>query len=45
MCIWKIHPFYYAVSKIAKCDYQFRHVSLSVRMEQLGSCWTDFLEI
>jgi len=35
------------VRKLAKSEYQLLHVSmrLSVRMEQLGSCWTDFLEI
>jgi len=31
--------------KIAKRDYKFRHVSLSVRMEHLGFYWTDFHEI
>jgi len=29
--------------KIAKGDYQRRHVCPSVRMEQLSSHWTDFL--
>jgi hypothetical protein len=37
------------VRKTAKSDYQLRHVCLSVclsvRMEQLGSRWTDFYEI
>jgi hypothetical protein len=36
------------VRKIAKSDYQLRHVFLpvcpSVRMEQLGYNWTDFHE-
>ena len=31
------------VRKTAKSDYQLRHVCQSVRMEQLGSHWTDFL--
>jgi hypothetical protein len=33
------------VRKIAKSDYNLRYVCLSVRMEQLGSHWTDFHEI
>ena len=35
------------VRRLAKSEYQLLHVSvrLSVRMEQLGSYWTDFLEI
>jgi hypothetical protein len=33
------------VREIAKGDYQLRHFCLSVRMEQLGSHWTDFHEI
>jgi len=33
------------VREIAKSDDQFRHVCLSVGMEQLGSYWTDFHEI
>ena len=33
------------VRKIAKSDYQLRHVCPSVRMEQLGSHEMDFLEI
>jgi len=33
------------VRKIAKSDYQLRHVCPSVRMEQLGSHWTDHHEI
>ena len=33
------------IRKIAKSDYQLRHVCPSVRMEQLGSNWTDFDEI
>jgi hypothetical protein len=32
------------VRKIAKSDYELRHVRPSVRMEQLGSHWTDFDE-
>ena len=31
--------------KIAKKDYQLRHVRLSVCMEQPRSHWTDFQEI
>ena len=34
-----------AIPKIANCDYYIRNVCLSVRMEQLGSQWTDFNEI
>jgi len=34
------------VLRVAKCDYEIRHVCpsvcLSVRKEQLGSHWTDF---
>jgi hypothetical protein len=30
------------VGKIAESDSYFRHVSLSVRMRQLGFHWTDF---
>ena len=33
------------VRKIPKSDYLLRHVRPSVRMEQLGSHWTDFHEI
>ena len=33
------------VRKIAKSDYSLRHVRPSVRMQQLGSHWTDFHEI
>ena len=32
------------VCKIAKSDYYLRHVCPSVRMEHLGSHWTDFHE-
>jgi hypothetical protein len=32
------------VRKMAKSVYYLRHASLSVRMEQLGSHWTDFHE-
>ena len=34
-----------AFEKIAKSDSYMRHVRLSVRMERLGSHWTDFDEI
>ena len=40
----KIH-FVRRFRKIAKSDYWLRHVRLSVRMEQLGSHYTDFNEI
>jgi hypothetical protein len=33
------------VRKIAENDCSLRHVCVSVRMEQLGSHWTDFQEI
>jgi hypothetical protein len=41
------------VQKIAKSDYELRHVCVfvclcvcqAVRMEQIGSLWTDFQEI
>ena len=37
------------VEKISKSDYQLRHVHIparpSVRIERLGSIWTDFHEI
>jgi len=31
-----------ALIKVAKSDYWSRHVLPSVRMEQLGSQWSDF---
>ena len=34
-----------SVRKISKRDNQLRHVCLSIRLEQLGSHWTDFREI
>jgi len=34
--------FFRPVRRIAKSDYWLRQVCLSVRMEQLGSHWTDF---
>jgi hypothetical protein len=34
-----------SVRKIAKSDYELRHVCPSVRVEQLGSHWKDFHEI
>ena len=37
--------FFRRVRKIARSGYWLRNVCLSVRMEQLGSYWTDFLEI
>jgi len=41
--------FFRRVQKIAKSDYQLRHVCSTVRpsvcMEQLGCHWTDFPEI
>ena len=37
--------FFRRFRKIAKSDYSLRHVRTSVRMEQLGSDWTDFHEI
>jgi len=33
------------VRKIVKSDCKLRYVCPSVRMEQLGSHWTDFYEI
>jgi hypothetical protein len=33
------------LKKIAKMDCSFRHVCLSVRVEQLASQWMDFHEI
>jgi hypothetical protein len=33
------------VRKILKREYYQRHVCPSVRMEQLGSLWTNFREI
>ena len=33
------------VFKIARSDYTLRNVRLSVRMERIGSHWTDFHEI
>ena len=33
------------VRKVAKSDYQLRHVCPSVRMEQRASHWSDFHEI
>jgi hypothetical protein len=47
--VWYLYGIFRNVRKIAKTDYQLRHVCvcvcLSVRMEQLGSYWTDFHEI
>jgi len=34
-----------AIAKRAKDDYWLRHVCPPVRMQQLGSHWTDFHEI
>jgi hypothetical protein len=34
-----------SASDIAKSDYYFCHVGLSVRIEKLGSHWTDFYGI
>ena len=34
-----------AFAKLRKCDYYLRLVRLSIRMELLGSHWTDFGEI
>ena len=31
-------------AKFAKSDYWLRHAGPSVRMEQLGSHWTDFIK-
>ena len=33
------------VRKVAKSCYQLRHMRPSVRMEQLGSHWTDFMKV
>ena len=33
------------IRKITKRDYQLGHVCLSVRMQQLGSNWTDFMKL
>jgi hypothetical protein len=38
-------PVFRRVRKIAKSDYQLRHVCLFVRMQQIGSHWTDFNDI
>jgi hypothetical protein len=38
-------PFFRLFRKIAKSGYLFRHLCLSVRMDQLGVRWTDFHEI
>jgi len=37
--------FFWRVRKIAKSDYHLRHVCQSVRVQQVGSRWTDFHEI
>jgi len=34
-----------SVRKVAKSDFELRHVCPSVRMEQLSSHWTDIHEI
>jgi len=34
-----------AFAKIVKSDYCLPHVCLSIRVEQLGSDWTNFHEI
>jgi hypothetical protein len=45
-CTHHAFPFFLRrVRKIAKSDCQLRFIRLSVRMEQLGSQWTDFHEI
>jgi hypothetical protein len=36
--------FFRRFRKIAKSDYELRHARLSVRKEQLGSHWTDFMK-
>jgi hypothetical protein len=41
----KTLPFVKRLGKIATNDCEIRHVCPSVRMEQLGSLWTDFHEI
>jgi hypothetical protein len=40
-----LRDYFRRVRKTAKREYQLRHVCPSVRMEQLGSRWTDFHEI
>jgi len=40
-----IHTFLGVLMKFRKSDCQLRHVSLLVRMEQLGSQWTGFHNI
>jgi hypothetical protein len=39
------YPLFGRVRKTAKIDYQLRHVRPSIRMEQLGSHWSDFHDI
>ena len=47
MYVWLAISSFRRVRKIAKkkSDSELRHVCLPVRMEQLGSDWTDFHEI
>ena len=40
-----LFSFLYKELDIAKNDYYFPRVCLSVRMKQIGSHWTDFDEI
>jgi hypothetical protein len=35
-------PFLGALAKLQKSYHKLRHVCPSIRMEQLGSHWTDF---
>jgi hypothetical protein len=42
--VWLYNLLVRCIRKIPKSDYWLRHVSLTVRMEQLGSHWTDFQE-
>jgi hypothetical protein len=42
---WRFVCVFSCVREISKSDSQLCHVCLSVRMEQLGSHWTDFHEI
>jgi hypothetical protein len=41
----KNYPLLGVFAKFAKSGYRLRHVSVCVRMEQLGSHWTQLHEI
>jgi len=45
LCLHYMFNLLQRVRRIAKSNCYLRHVCLSVRVEQLGSHWTNFLEV